>query len=95
MKVLQCQWLNLDLVEDNTLYFGSRSSSKDNHYGSEWLALAESGKLVYRTAFSRDGPEGARRVYVQDRMREDAGRLWDLLGRKGGWLFISGYVTFE
>ncbi|KAL5479059.1 TAH18_1 [Sanghuangporus weigelae] len=74
----------------NSLYFGCRSESKDHHYGSEWLALAESGKLTYRTAFSRDGPEGAKRVYVQDRMREDAERLWDLLGRRGGCLYISG-----
>ncbi|KAL5520243.1 hypothetical protein ACEPAG_9456 [Sanghuangporus baumii] len=75
---------------NNTLYFGCRSESKDHHYGSEWLTLAESGKLIYRTAFSRDGPEGVKRVYVQDRMREDAERLWDLLGRRGGWLYISG-----
>ncbi|OCB88873.1 riboflavin synthase domain-like protein [Sanghuangporus baumii] len=75
---------------NNTLYFGCRSESKDHHYGSEWLTLAESGKLTYRTAFSRDGPEGVKRVYVQDRMRDDAERLWDLLGRRGGWLYISG-----
>ncbi|KAL5496163.1 TAH18 [Sanghuangporus vaninii] len=75
---------------NNTLYFGCRSESKDHHYGSEWLTLAECGKLTYRTAFSRDSPEGAKRVYVQDRMREDAERLWDLLGRRGGWLYISG-----
>ncbi|KAL5525384.1 TAH18_1 [Sanghuangporus sanghuang] len=75
---------------NNTLYFGCRSESKDHYYGSEWLTLAESGKLTYRTAFSRDGPEGVKRVYVQDRMRDDAERLWDLLGRRGGWLYISG-----
>ncbi|KAL5479066.1 TAH18_3 [Sanghuangporus weigelae] len=75
-----------DGAANNTLYFGCRSESKDHHYGSEWFSLAESGKLTYRTVFSRDGPEGVKHVYAQDRMREDAERLWDLLERKGRWL---------
>lgn len=94
------QAMNRHLLEyiytlDNTLYYGCRSESKDHHYSSEWLSLSSSGKLVYRTAFSRDVPEGVKRVYVQDRMREDAERLWDILGRRGGWLYISGYVSCE
>ncbi|KAL5525391.1 TAH18_3 [Sanghuangporus sanghuang] len=59
---------------NDNLYFGCRSESKDHHYGSEWLSLAEPGKLTYRTAFSCDGPEVVKRVEVQDR--------W--------WLYISG-----
>ncbi|EJD05242.1 riboflavin synthase domain-like protein [Fomitiporia mediterranea MF3/22] len=79
-----------DGASDNTLYFGCRSESKDHHYGSQWRALVEAKKLTYRTAFSRDGPEGTKRVYVQDRMREDAERIWEVLGRREGWLYISG-----
>ncbi|KAI0728825.1 riboflavin synthase domain-like protein [Fomitopsis betulina] len=74
----------------NTLYFGCRSASKDQHYATEWHALADSNALTYRTAFSRDVPEGAPRRYVQDVMHEDARTLWRLLGVERGWLYISG-----
>lgn len=74
----------------NTLYFGCRSASKDHHYASEWTSYAESGDIVYRTAFSRDGPEGVKRTYVQDLITEDAERIWDLLEKKRAWVYISG-----
>ncbi|KZT67892.1 riboflavin synthase domain-like protein [Daedalea quercina L-15889] len=74
----------------NTLYFGCRSASKDQHYATEWHAYADNGALTYRTAFSRDGPEGTPRRYVQDVMCEDLQALWRVLGVEGGWLFISG-----
>lgn len=74
----------------NTLYFGCRSESKDHHYASEWKALSESQKLMYRVAFSRDGPEGVKRTYVQDLMREDAEVLWNIVGKRDGWVYISG-----
>ncbi|KZT05029.1 riboflavin synthase domain-like protein [Laetiporus sulphureus 93-53] len=75
---------------DNTLYFGCRSAAKDQHYGTEWAHYAAEGLLTYRTAFSRDVPEGAPRRYVQDVMREDSKQLWDSLGIRGAWMFISG-----
>ncbi|KAL1703452.1 hypothetical protein EV121DRAFT_208004 [Schizophyllum commune] len=75
---------------DNTLYFGCRSASKDEHYAEEWAAYAKEGHLTYRVARSRDGPEGAARVYVQDLMREDARTLWELVGEREGRVFISG-----
>lgn len=77
-------------VAENTLYFGCRSASKDQHYGTEWGAFARRGVLTYRTAFSRDGPEGVPRTYVQDVMREDAKTIWQVIGTKGGWVYISG-----
>ncbi|KAL1759766.1 hypothetical protein FB107DRAFT_204590 [Schizophyllum commune] len=75
---------------DNTLSFGCRSAFKDEHYAEEWAAYAKEGHLTYRVARSRDGPEGAARVYVQDLMREDARRLWELVGEREGRVFISG-----
>ncbi|PCH42882.1 riboflavin synthase domain-like protein [Wolfiporia cocos MD-104 SS10] len=75
---------------NNALYFGCRSASKDQHYGDEWADYAARGMLTYRAAFSRDGPEGAPRTYVQHLMREDAERVWELLGVQRGWVFISG-----
>ncbi|KAF6749571.1 hypothetical protein DFP72DRAFT_539431 [Ephemerocybe angulata] len=74
----------------NTLYFGCRSEAKDQHYGDEWRRMADAGSLVYRTAFSRDGPEGVRRTYVQDRISEDAQRVWELVGEQQAWIYISG-----
>ncbi|TFK27310.1 riboflavin synthase domain-like protein [Coprinopsis marcescibilis] len=74
----------------NTLYFGCRSAEKDQHYGDEWEKLNAEQKLVYRTAFSRDGPEGVRRTYVQDRILEDAETVWRLAERERAWVYISG-----
>ncbi|KAJ6577333.1 riboflavin synthase domain-like protein [Mycena capillaripes] len=76
-------------ASDNTLYFGCRSAPKDQHYGSEWTSYASAGDLVYRAAFSRDGPEGTKRTYVQDLLQEDAERIWRLL-QAGASVFISG-----
>ncbi|KAI9509000.1 riboflavin synthase domain-like protein [Russula earlei] len=77
-------------ASENTLYFGHRSSGKDAHYTREWTTLAESGNLTYRVAVSRDGPEGTRRVYVQDLIKQDAKRVWQLVHDKGAWVYISG-----
>ncbi|KAF7375130.1 NADPH-dependent diflavin oxidoreductase 1 [Mycena sanguinolenta] len=74
---------------DNTLYFGCRSASKDQHYGAEWRSSASTSDLTYRTAFSRDGPEGVKRIYVQDLLQEDAERIWTLM-QAGASVFISG-----
>ncbi|KAH9477144.1 NADPH-dependent diflavin oxidoreductase 1 [Psilocybe cubensis] len=74
----------------NTLYFGCRSASKDQHYASEWQDYATKQLLTYRTAFSRDGAEGEPRVYVQDLIRRDSERIWDLVGRHKAWVLVSG-----
>ena len=63
---------------------------KDHHYGTEWEAYAEAGKITYRVAFSRDGPEGMKRTYVQDLLRQDKERVWEILGVQRGTLVISG-----
>ncbi|KAG6850389.1 hypothetical protein H0H93_013944 [Arthromyces matolae] len=73
----------------NHLYFGCRSASQDEHYASEWADLVAQQQIVYRVAHSRDGKEGDARVYVQDRIREDATLVWKLL-EDGAWVYISG-----
>lgn len=82
---------------DNTLYQGCRSASKDQHYKDDFTALATEenkggNKLVYRVACSRDGPPGFGRTYVQHLIREDAERIWDIVGTRKGFVYISGYV---
>ncbi|KAF8903479.1 hypothetical protein CPB84DRAFT_1814646 [Gymnopilus junonius] len=74
----------------NTLYFGCRSEPKDHHYGSEWQAYLEKQQLQYRAAFSRDSPEGQKRTYVQDLIRQDSEDIWKLVGEHKGWVLISG-----
>ncbi|KAI0705984.1 riboflavin synthase domain-like protein [Cerioporus squamosus] len=65
-------------------------STPDQHYGDKWAAYAQAGQLTYRAAFSRDGPEGSPRTYVQDLIRADAPRVWELVGERGAWVYISG-----
>ena len=77
---------------ENTLYFGCRHALKDHHYGEEWEQYASEGKLTYRVAFSRDGPEGVARTYVQHLIKEDSSRIWDLIETRNAWVYISGYV---
>ena len=76
---------------ENTLYFGCRSGAKDEHYGTEWHQLSSQGDISYRVARSRDGPEGMKRTYVQDLIREDAKSIWELINQ-GAWIYISGFV---
>lgn len=73
-----------------TLYFGCRSEHKDQHYGAEWKMYSDNEQITYRVAFSRDGPEGSKRTYVQDLLKQDKERVWDLLGEQQGTLIISG-----
>ena len=79
-------------MADNTLYFGCRSATKDQHYGDEWAEYARRGLLAYRPAFSRDGVEGMARIYVQDLILQDSERIWQLLSA-GATVFISGSVS--
>ena len=74
----------------NTLYFGCRSATKDQHYGIEWESHAKFDDLHYRLAASRDGPEGVRRIYVQHLIERDAEHIWDVVGKRNGWVYISG-----
>lgn len=72
---------------NNVLFFGCRSETKDFYFQSEWARMVEDGQLSLFTAFSRDQEE---KVYVQQRVREQAALLWELLGNKGGCFYIAG-----
>lgn len=76
--------------QDNTLYFGCRSATKDQHYAVEWENHAKLDGLKYRLAPSRDGPDGVRRTYVQHLVEEDAEHVWDVVSKRNGWVYISG-----
>lgn len=71
----------------NWLVFGNRHFHRDFLYHTDWLAWRRSGVLAkVSLAFSREGPE---RVYVQDRLREEAGELYRWLA-EGAHLYVCG-----
>ena len=70
------------------LYFGCRRPAVDFLYADELRAAERSGALTaLRTAFSR---ETTRKVYVQDRLREDAKALHRLMSEEGAYVYICG-----
>ncbi|XP_036973433.1 NADPH-dependent diflavin oxidoreductase 1 [Acanthopagrus latus] len=71
----------------NVLFFGCRSEPKDFYFRSEWEEMMKAGHLSLFTAFSRDQEE---KVYVQQRVRENAELLWDLIANKGACFYIAG-----
>uniref|UniRef100_A0A8C3ALA1 NADPH-dependent diflavin oxidoreductase 1 n=1 Tax=Cyclopterus lumpus TaxID=8103 RepID=A0A8C3ALA1_CYCLU len=71
----------------NILFFGCRSETKDFYFRSEWEDMIKTGHLTLITAFSRDQEE---KVYVQDRVRENAELLWDLIANRSACIYIAG-----
>ena len=71
----------------NWLFFGDQRKEHDFLYADEWAASLASGALTrLDTAFSRDQ---AAKVYVQDRMRENAAELWKWL-QQGAYFYVCG-----
>ncbi|OKL59723.1 NADPH--cytochrome P450 reductase [Talaromyces atroroseus] len=75
-------------VGTTVLFFGCRKSTEDFLYEDEWKTyqeqMGDSFKLF--TAFSR---EGAQKVYVQHRLRENAALINDLLAQKA-YFYVCG-----
>jgi sulfite reductase (NADPH) flavoprotein alpha-component len=72
---------------DNWLVYGDRCFATDFLYQLEWLRWRKEGVLTRMdVAFSRDGAE---KVYVQDRLREQSRRLYDWLER-GAHFYVCG-----
>ncbi len=71
----------------NWLFFGEQHQACDYLYEEELTAYQKSGLLTrLDTAFSRDGE---RKVYVQDRMCEHAGELFQWL-QEGAYFYVCG-----
>ncbi|XP_019331446.1 NADPH-dependent diflavin oxidoreductase 1 isoform X3 [Alligator mississippiensis] len=71
----------------NCLFFGCRQKSKDFYCQAEWEELVKKGFLTVFTAFSRDQED---KVYVQHRIRENKGLVWDLLSRDNAHIYVAG-----
>jgi sulfite reductase (NADPH) flavoprotein alpha-component len=71
----------------NWLFFGDQHRASDFLYETELTAWHKDGLLTrLDLAFSRDQPE---RLYVQQRMREQAKELWAWL-EEGAYLYVCG-----
>ena len=69
------------------LFFGDQRKDHDFLYADEWAGHLKSGALTrLDTAFSRDQEA---KVYVQDRMRENAAELWKWLSG-GAAFYVCG-----
>lgn len=70
------------------LFFGCRQRSKDYILGEDLDALAEQNVITHlKIAFSRDGPK---KVYIQDRIKEEAAGVYNALVTKTGYLYLCG-----
>lgn len=71
----------------NWLFFGDQRHATDFLYEEEWAAWQQQGKLArLDVAFSRDQ---AQKIYVQDKMRENAAELWAWL-KGGAHFYVCG-----
>jgi sulfite reductase (NADPH) flavoprotein alpha-component len=71
----------------NWLFFGDQKESTDFLYQEELIRFKKNGVLTrFNTAFSRDQPE---KIYVQQRMLENASELWEWLER-GAHFYVCG-----
>lgn len=78
--------IGLEATGLNLLYFGCRQKSQDFLYSDELETWVKKGKLELRAAFSRDQPH---KIYVQDLIREDRVKIWDLLS-SGAHIYVCG-----
>lgn len=71
----------------NWIFFGDQRRGTDFLYEEEWARYLAAGQLArLDTAFSRDQ---LLKVYVQDRMRENAAELWAWL-QGGAYFYVCG-----
>lgn len=71
----------------NWLFFGDQKRATDFLYEDEWNAYQRQGQLTrFDTAFSRDQ---LTKIYVQDRMRENAAELWRWIDG-GAYFYVCG-----
>lgn len=72
-------------------YFGSRHQSQEYLYGEEIEAFILDGTITRAgLAFSRDGPPGVKKVYIQSKMSEDAHDLVKMLKYEEGAFYLCG-----
>lgn len=76
-----------DTAIKNVLFFGGRNKNADFFYSTEWASLQGQMPLAVYPAFSRDQDS---KVYVQDRIKEQADLVFSLLHEAGGFVYVCG-----
>ena len=77
----------LEASGENWIFFGNPHFTEDFLYQTEWQTHLDEGSLQrISLAFSRDQAD---KIYVQDRMLEEAAELWSWLER-GAHLYVCG-----
>jgi sulfite reductase (NADPH) flavoprotein alpha-component len=75
----------------NWLFFGEQHAATDFYYQQEITEFQQQGVLTdLSLAFSRDQHE---KIYVQDRMRENSEKIWQLIEHEGGYFYVCGDAT--
>ena len=70
------------------LFFGNRNRKKDFLYEAQLNRYLKDGTLnQLHVAFSREGPK---KVYVQDKLREQAAAVYRMLVQESGYLYVCG-----
>jgi sulfite reductase alpha subunit-like flavoprotein len=73
---------------NDLLFFGCRNAESDYFFKDEWKAYIDDGvPLEVFAAFSRDQRQ---KVYVQDLVRQQSGKVYDAVVNKSGILYICG-----
>jgi sulfite reductase (NADPH) flavoprotein alpha-component len=71
----------------NWVFFGDQKRATDFLYEDDWNRWQGDGSLTrFHTAFSRDQ---LNKIYVQDRMRENAAELWQWI-QAGAYFYVCG-----
>lgn len=76
-----------DSTEDDLLFFGARSKHADYFFQDEWERMAIGQGLRVYPAFSRDQ---SAKIYVQDRIRQNAATVYDVVVKMGGVVYVCG-----
>ncbi len=72
----------------NWLFFGDQKKASDFLYEKQFAEMQAKGLLTkFDTAFSRDQAE---KIYVQNRMHENAAELWKWLKDEGAYFYVCG-----
>jgi len=77
-------------VGPNILYFGCKHQKLDYIYQNEIEEFQKSGDIFkLRLAFSRDQ---SNKIYVQNLVEEDGDMIWDMLDKKGAYVYVCGGI---
>lgn len=73
---------------NDLLFFGCRNAESDYFFKDEWKEYIDTGvPLEVFAAFSRDQKQ---KVYVQDLVRQQSGKVYDAVVSKSGIIYICG-----